>query len=129
MSPNALKSTHIPNNTNIYCTGYSSASNNEEETETSDSVTNNIQPVISLIEFVKPTYHDENTEEPLKIESDTDKVENKTLNTKKKCKGNDKLQLPLSSENVGYKILVKMGWNEKGLGKQEQGIQEPISAG
>ncbi|KAG6552465.1 hypothetical protein Mapa_005885 [Marchantia paleacea] len=35
----------------------------------------------------------------------------------------------LSSSNVGFKLLQKMGWKGKGLGKDEQGITEPIKAG
>ncbi|KAL2644269.1 hypothetical protein R1flu_011856 [Riccia fluitans] len=35
----------------------------------------------------------------------------------------------LSSSNVGFRLLQKMGWKGKGLGKDEQGITEPIKAG
>ncbi|KAL9233446.1 hypothetical protein vseg_008446 [Gypsophila vaccaria] len=35
----------------------------------------------------------------------------------------------LSSSNVGFKLLQKMGWKGKGLGKDEQGIIEPIRSG
>ncbi|CAM6124788.1 unnamed protein product [Calypogeia fissa] len=35
----------------------------------------------------------------------------------------------LSSSNVGFKLLQKMGWKGKGLGKDEQGIIEPIKPG
>ncbi|XP_051212984.1 uncharacterized protein [Lolium perenne] len=35
----------------------------------------------------------------------------------------------LSSSNVGFKLMQKMGWKGKGLGKNEQGILEPIKAG
>ncbi|KAF4355001.1 hypothetical protein G4B88_008476 [Cannabis sativa] len=35
----------------------------------------------------------------------------------------------LSSSNVGYRLLQKMGWKGKGLGKDEQGIVEPIRSG
>ncbi|KAH9604698.1 hypothetical protein KSS87_011952 [Heliosperma pusillum] len=35
----------------------------------------------------------------------------------------------LSSSNVGFRLLQKMGWKGKGLGKDEQGIIEPIKSG
>lgn len=35
----------------------------------------------------------------------------------------------LTSSNVGFRLLQKMGWKGKGLGKNEQGIIEPIKAG
>uniref|UniRef100_I1PIP3 G-patch domain-containing protein n=1 Tax=Oryza glaberrima TaxID=4538 RepID=I1PIP3_ORYGL len=35
----------------------------------------------------------------------------------------------LTSSNVGFRLLQKMGWKGKGLGKNEQGITEPIKAG
>ncbi|KAG2244495.1 hypothetical protein Bca52824_093657 [Brassica carinata] len=35
----------------------------------------------------------------------------------------------ISSSNVGFRLLQKMGWIGKGLGKQEQGITEPIKSG
>ncbi|CAO2836845.1 unnamed protein product [Amaranthus hypochondriacus] len=35
----------------------------------------------------------------------------------------------LSSSNIGFKLLQKMGWKGKGLGKDEQGIIEPIKSG
>ncbi|XP_020571385.1 G patch domain-containing protein 8 [Phalaenopsis equestris] len=39
------------------------------------------------------------------------------------------LDTKLTSSNVGYRLLQKMGWKGKGLGKDEQGIVEPIKAG
>ncbi|KAE9593733.1 hypothetical protein Lal_00036400 [Lupinus albus] len=39
------------------------------------------------------------------------------------------LDTQLSSSNVGFKLLQKMGWKGKGLGKDEQGITEPIKSG
>lgn len=39
------------------------------------------------------------------------------------------LDTQLTSSNVGYRLLQKMGWKGKGLGKDEQGIVEPIKAG
>ncbi|XP_021734554.1 G patch domain-containing protein 8-like [Chenopodium quinoa] len=35
----------------------------------------------------------------------------------------------MSSSNIGFKLLQKMGWKGKGLGKDEQGITEPIKSG
>ncbi|KAJ8439259.1 hypothetical protein Cgig2_030194 [Carnegiea gigantea] len=35
----------------------------------------------------------------------------------------------LTSSNVGFRLLQKMGWKGKGLGKNEQGITEPIKSG
>ncbi|XP_048499288.1 uncharacterized protein LOC104890624 isoform X2 [Beta vulgaris subsp. vulgaris] len=35
----------------------------------------------------------------------------------------------MSSSNIGFKLLQKMGWKGKGLGKDEQGIIEPIKSG
>ncbi|KAG2497743.1 hypothetical protein HYH03_004476 [Edaphochlamys debaryana] len=44
--------------------------------------------------------------------------------------GMDGTRVPIPPENVGYKLLQKLGWKEgKGLGRQENGIVEPISAG
>ncbi|KAM7478552.1 hypothetical protein LguiA_026765 [Lonicera macranthoides] len=48
---------------------------------------------------------------------DLDNVEQASLDT----------QLP--SSNIGFKLLQKMGWKGKGLGKDEQGITEPIKSG
>ncbi|AED93588.1 unnamed protein product [Arabidopsis thaliana] len=39
------------------------------------------------------------------------------------------LDVKISSSNVGFRLLQKMGWKGKGLGKQEQGITEPIKSG
>ncbi|GAB2277320.1 hypothetical protein Dimus_012028 [Dionaea muscipula] len=39
------------------------------------------------------------------------------------------LDTQLSSSNVGFRLLQKMGWKGKGLGKDEQGIIEPIKSG
>ncbi|XP_058076523.1 uncharacterized protein LOC131225112 isoform X2 [Magnolia sinica] len=39
------------------------------------------------------------------------------------------LDTQLTSSNVGFRLLQKMGWKGKGLGKDEQGIVEPIRAG
>ena len=34
----------------------------------------------------------------------------------------------LTSENVGYKMLQKMGWSEgEGLGSESQGIKAPVT--
>ncbi|KAK9136535.1 hypothetical protein Sjap_007129 [Stephania japonica] len=48
---------------------------------------------------------------------DLDNVEQASLDTQ------------LTSSNVGFRLLQKMGWKGKGLGKNEQGIVEPIKAG
>lgn len=48
---------------------------------------------------------------------DLDNVEQASLDTQ------------LTSSNVGFKLLQKMGWKGKGLGKDEQGIVEPIKSG
>ncbi|GER36458.1 D111/G-patch domain-containing protein [Striga asiatica] len=39
------------------------------------------------------------------------------------------LDTQLTSSNVGFRLLQKMGWKGKGLGKEEQGIIEPIKSG
>ncbi|KAK9161880.1 hypothetical protein Syun_008221 [Stephania yunnanensis] len=48
---------------------------------------------------------------------DLDNVEQASLDTQ------------LTSSNIGFRLLQKMGWKGKGLGKNEQGIVEPIKAG
>ncbi|KAL7082227.1 hypothetical protein ACP275_14G086300 [Erythranthe tilingii] len=48
---------------------------------------------------------------------DLDNVEQASLDTR------------ITSSNVGYRLLQKMGWRGKGLGKNEQGIVEPIKSG
>ncbi|XP_044466584.1 G patch domain-containing protein 8 isoform X2 [Mangifera indica] len=48
---------------------------------------------------------------------DLDNVEQASLDTK------------LTSSNIGFRLLQKMGWKGKGLGKDEQGIIEPIKSG
>ncbi|XP_038718449.1 G patch domain-containing protein 8 [Tripterygium wilfordii] len=62
-------------------------------------------------EFRLPIYH-KPTENV-----DLDNVEQASLDTK------------LTSSNIGFKLLQKMGWKGKGLGKNEQGIIEPIKSG
>ncbi|XP_065875736.1 uncharacterized protein [Euphorbia lathyris] len=39
------------------------------------------------------------------------------------------LDTMLTSSNIGFRLLQKMGWKGKGLGKDEQGIVEPIKSG
>ncbi|KAK1418298.1 hypothetical protein QVD17_27441 [Tagetes erecta] len=48
---------------------------------------------------------------------DLDNVEQASLDTQ------------ITSSNVGFRLLQKMGWKGKGLGKNEQGITEPIKSG
>ncbi|KAG8648345.1 G patch domain-containing protein 8 isoform X2 [Manihot esculenta] len=48
---------------------------------------------------------------------DLDNVEQASLDTK------------LTASNIGFRLLQKMGWKGKGLGKDEQGIVEPIKSG
>ncbi|EOY11772.1 hypothetical protein QUC31_009311 [Theobroma cacao] len=48
---------------------------------------------------------------------DLENVEQATLDTR------------LNSSNIGFRLLQKMGWKGKGLGKDEQGITEPIRSG
>jgi hypothetical protein len=48
---------------------------------------------------------------------DLDNVEQASLDTQ------------ITSSNIGFKLLQKMGWKGKGLGKDEQGIVEPIKSG
>lgn len=47
---------------------------------------------------------------------DLDNVEQASLDTQ------------LTSSNIGFRLLQKMGWKGKGLGKDEQGIVEPIKS-
>lgn len=37
-----------------------------------------------------------------------------------------KTEKPLPEDNVGCKMMQKMGWTGTGLGKQQQGIETPI---
>ena len=85
--------------------------NNEEESE-EDYLSD------KFLEIAKT--HDESSRKrklenlPPKIETPQEKLE-KALNTK------------ISTENKGYKLLKKLGFEEgKGLGKNKQGIQNPI---
>ena len=40
-----------------------------------------------------------------------------------------KVDVPISAENIGARMLIAMGWQEgTGLGSSGHGIQEPISA-
>lgn len=39
------------------------------------------------------------------------------------------LDTRIEESNVGHMLLKKMGWEGAGLGKSEQGIQNPIDAG
>ncbi|EPS61078.1 hypothetical protein M569_13722, partial [Genlisea aurea] len=48
---------------------------------------------------------------------DLDNVEQASLDTQ------------LTSSNIGFRLLQKMGWKGKGLGRDEQGIVEPIKSG
>ncbi|XP_046668326.1 uncharacterized protein LOC124359544 isoform X6 [Homalodisca vitripennis] len=36
--------------------------------------------------------------------------------------------LPIPQDNIGSKMMQKMGWTGSGLGKQQQGIQTPVQA-
>lgn len=39
------------------------------------------------------------------------------------------VQTSIKKDNIGFKLLKNMGWQEgKGLGKQEDGVVEPVSS-
>ncbi|KAK4835118.1 hypothetical protein QYF36_005502 [Acer negundo] len=79
---------------------------NETEQAHQDSVLEDLAEEFRLPIHQKPT---ENI--------DLDNVEQASLDTK------------LTSSNIGFRLLQKMGWKGKGLGKDEQGIIEPIKSG
>lgn len=45
------------------------------------------------------------------------------LNTKSIDKAED---MPLAEDNVGLKMMLKMGWTGSGLGHSQQGIVAPV---
>ncbi|KAH7571242.1 hypothetical protein ACOSP7_013627 [Xanthoceras sorbifolium] len=79
---------------------------NETEQAHQDSVLEDLAEEFRLPIHQKPT---ENI--------DLDNVEQASLDTR------------LTSSNIGFRLLQKMGWKGKGLGKDEQGIIEPIKSG
>ncbi|XWS58046.1 hypothetical protein CRYUN_Cryun08bG0001500 [Craigia yunnanensis] len=70
----------------------------------------------SLIEDLAEDFHLPINHKPTE-NVDLDNVEQATLDTR------------LNYSNVGFRLLQKMGWKGKGLGKDEQGLLEPIRSG